>query len=195
MKPAPGISLIYDALLAALLHPPEAGRRHLVVGLTDGLDCGSVTDGPTLVRISQRTDAVQHVIYAHGAGAPSSKGVTNWCTPVDFSGREFVSQAAARTGGDVHAALFGDPTLRAQEDPRPTELCASIRAVRWRAGWHAVRWRCRAGDTIRARSDARRPVIASQLPWSRASSCRAGSVRIDRQRHLGAAALARRHPS
>jgi len=34
-----GISLIRDALMFALVHRPPAGRRHLIVGMTDRRDC------------------------------------------------------------------------------------------------------------------------------------------------------------
>jgi len=44
MQAVPGISLVYDALAAALVHQPDAGRRHLIVAMTDGEDCGSVID-------------------------------------------------------------------------------------------------------------------------------------------------------
>ena len=37
-----GISLIHDALMFGLLHKPDPDRRHLIVGMTDRRDCGSV---------------------------------------------------------------------------------------------------------------------------------------------------------
>jgi hypothetical protein len=41
-SPVGGISLINDALAMALLHRPDADRRHLIVGMTDREDCGSL---------------------------------------------------------------------------------------------------------------------------------------------------------
>src|SRR5262245_54415059 len=41
MQAMPGISLVYDALAVALMHQADAGRRHLIVAMTDGADCGS----------------------------------------------------------------------------------------------------------------------------------------------------------
>jgi VWFA-related protein len=157
-KSTPGISLVFDAMTAALLHRVETGRRHLVVALTDGQDCGSVVDGPTLVELTRRTEAVMHVIYRHSPGSVSPNGVVAWCTPYDGGDVDFVRRAAERTGGEMHSALFGDPTVR--EFGRILDEFRASYVLRYtvqgvaRAGWHAVKVDVpnTRGLTIHARS-------------------------------------------
>jgi VWFA-related protein len=158
VRPISGISLIYDAIAVSLLHPIEPGRRHLAVALTDGMDCGSVIDGPTLVEISARTEAVLHVIYSHGQGASDPNGVIAWCTPNDGGQVDFLEQAAVRTGGERHSSLLGDPTVREfskiLDDFRASYVLRySPRGVS-RVGWHAVKVDVpnTHGATVRARS-------------------------------------------
>ena len=62
IEPIGGISLIRDALMLALAHRPEPGRRHLVVGMTDRQDCGSVVSTALLHEISGRSEAVMHLV-------------------------------------------------------------------------------------------------------------------------------------
>ena len=144
-KATPGISLIYDALTAALLHPVETGRRHLVVALTDGQDCGSVVDGPALLELTGRTEAVMHVIYSHSPGSFGPNGVAAWCTPYDGGDVDYVKRAAERTGGGMHFTIFGfgAPAVRAfgrilDEFRASYVLRYTVRGVA-RPGWHAVK--------------------------------------------------------
>ena len=158
VKATPGISLIYDAMAAALLHPVETGRRHLVVALTDGQDCGSVIDGPSLVQLTGRTEAVMHVIYSHSPGGVSWNGVIAWCTPFDDGDVDYVKRAAEGTGGRMHAAVFGDPTVREfrkilDEFRASYVLRYTARGVA-RPGWHNVKVAVPGtrGVTVHARS-------------------------------------------
>ncbi|MGH9219413.1 MAG: VWA domain-containing protein [Vicinamibacterales bacterium] len=112
MKAVPGISLIYDALFVALTHTPAAGRRHLIVAMTDGRDCGSLLDGPRVLDASGRSEAVLHWIYVSAGGDFDENSVAAWCTPTDGGEIDFVGQTAARTGGDSHRSRFGDPAVR-----------------------------------------------------------------------------------
>jgi VWFA-related protein len=145
VRPTPGISLIYDALFAAVMHRVETGRRHLVVGLTDGDDCGSVIDGPTLLDAAGRTEAVLHVVYVRPGGSSglSARSLTAWCTPVDPDGPIHVAKAADRTGGGSHSAMFGgEPAVRAfrkiLDDFRASYVLRySPRGVA-AVGWHAI---------------------------------------------------------
>ncbi len=68
MKAVPGISLVYDALFVALTHAPATGRRHLIVAMTDGEDCGSLLDGARVLDASGRSEAVLHWIYVSNQG-------------------------------------------------------------------------------------------------------------------------------
>ena len=158
VKVTPGISLIYDAMAAALLHPVETGRRHLVVAMTDGEDCGSVVDGPALVEMTGRTEAVMHVIYSHSRGNLSWNGVAAWCTPEDGGDVDYVERAAERTGGGMHSPVFGDPTVREFRkilgDFRASYVLRYTAQGVARPGWHAVKVDVPGtrGVTIHARS-------------------------------------------
>jgi VWFA-related protein len=172
VKATPGISLINDAMTAALLHPIETGRRHLVVALTDGQDCGSVVDGPALLELTGRTEAVMHVIDSHSPGGGSPNGVAAWCTPYDGGDVDYVKRAAERTGGGMHAALFGDPTVR--EFGRILDEFRASYVLRYtaqgvaRGGWHAVKVDVPGtrGVTIHARSGYFIPRGSRRLPLS-----------------------------
>jgi len=142
MKAVPGISLIYDALFVALTHAPAAGRRHLIVAMTDGRDCGSVLDGPRVVDASGRSEAVLQWIYVSNQGDFERSSVSAWCSPTDIGEIDFVEQAAARTGGDKHRSRFGDPAVRTfaqilDEFRQSYVLRYSPSGVKPN-GWHAV---------------------------------------------------------
>jgi VWFA-related protein len=158
MKAVPGISLVYDALFVALTHRPEAGRRHLIVALTDGEDCGSLLDGARVFDASARTEAVLHWIYVSSSGDFDPNSVGAWCTPGDGREVDFVGQSATRTGGDRHRSRFGDPAVRTfaqilDEFRRSYVLRYSPQGVTSR-GWHAVTVQVPAQPalTIKARS-------------------------------------------
>jgi VWFA-related protein len=97
-----GISLIHDALMFGSLHRPDAGRRHLIVGMTDRQDCGSVVPATLLLDVAGRSDALMHLIdYAGGGG--SSRYRVRGCSPqANPDGEEIITQAAERTGGEFH---------------------------------------------------------------------------------------------
>jgi VWFA-related protein len=142
MKAVPGISLVYDALFVALTHAPAAGRRHLVVAMTDGEDCGSLLDGARVLDASGRSEAVLHWIYVSNQGDFDQNAIAAWCTPSDAHEVDFVGASAARTGGDKHQSRFGDPAVRtfAQilgEFRQSYVLRYSPQGVK-SAGWHTV---------------------------------------------------------
>jgi VWFA-related protein len=97
-----GISVIHDALMVGLLHRPEPGRRHLVVGMTDRQDCGSVVPAPLLVELAARSEAVMHLVDYSGGGGEANYRVRS-CTPrARPDGMALIEEAAARTGGELH---------------------------------------------------------------------------------------------
>jgi VWFA-related protein len=54
---------LYDALLLAFAKPPEFGRRHLIVGISMGVDTGSVfDDGKLFHAVAARADSLLHVV-------------------------------------------------------------------------------------------------------------------------------------
>ena len=158
MKAVPGISLVYDALFVALTHPPAAGRRHLIVAMTDGQDCGSLLDGARVLDASGRSEAVLHWIYVSNSGEFDENAVSAWCTPSDAGEEDFVGQSATRTGGDLHRSRFGDPAVRTfaqilDEFRQSYVLRYSPQGVKG-AGWHtvAVQVPAQPALTIKSRS-------------------------------------------
>ena len=97
-----GISLVHDALVAALLHRPDADRRHLVVGMTDRRDCGSVVSSEQLRELASRSEAVLHLVEQSGSGDESTYRVRT-CSPRGRpDGPDIIAEAAMRTGGMLH---------------------------------------------------------------------------------------------
>ena len=158
MKAVPGISLVYDALFVALAHTPATGRRHLIVAMTDGEDCGSLLDGARVLDASGRSEAVLHWIYVSNQGDFDQLSIPAWCTPTDAREVDFVAQSAARTGGDSHRSRFGDAAVRTfaqilDEFRQSYVLRYSAQGVK-SSGWHtvAVQVPAQPALTIKARS-------------------------------------------
>jgi VWFA-related protein len=158
MKAVPGISLVYDALFVALTHTPATGRRHLIVAMTDGQDCGSLLDGARVLDASGRSEAVLHWIYVSNQGDFDQLSIPAWCTPTDAGEVDFVAQSAERTGGDSHRSRFGDPAVRTfaqilDEFRQSYVLRYSAQDVK-SSGWHtvAVQVPAQPALTIKARS-------------------------------------------
>ena len=97
-----GISLIHDALMFGLAHRPEPGRRHLVVGMTDRRDCGSVVPASLLLDVAGRSDAVMHLVDYSGSGSPVPERVRTSSPQATPRGERMITQAAERTGGQLH---------------------------------------------------------------------------------------------
>jgi VWFA-related protein len=143
MTAVPGISLVYDAVAVALAHEPHPGRRHLIVAMTDGEDCGSVLDGPRVLDMSGRSEAVFHWIWVSNSGDLPPYGIAAWCTPTDAGDIDYLGLAAERTGGEMHRSRFGDPAVKAFSDilndfRRSYVLRYSPQGVA-SPGWHRVR--------------------------------------------------------
>ena len=158
MKAVPGISLVYDALFVALTHTPATGRRHLIVAMTDGEDCGSLLDGARILDASGRSEAVLHWIYVSNQGDFDQFSIPAWCTPTDAREVDFVAQSAERTGGDSHRSRFGDAAVRTfaqilDEFRQSYVLRYSAQGVK-SSGWHtvAVQVPAQPALTIKARS-------------------------------------------
>ncbi|HKV99724.1 MAG TPA: VWA domain-containing protein [Vicinamibacterales bacterium] len=105
--PVGGISLVYDAVVAALLHSVDPGRRHLVVAMTDGEDCGSIVNPALLREMAGRSEAVVHWILMGGrGGGPSTLATCDW----GLSDTDALKTLAEGTGGEVHSGFLNpDP--------------------------------------------------------------------------------------
>jgi VWFA-related protein len=158
MQAVPGISLVYDALAVAFMHEPTSGRRHLIVALTDGEDCGSLVDGPRVLEMSGRSEAVLHWILVSNSGDSPEYSIPAWCTPSDAEDVDYIERTADQTGGGKHRSRFGDPAVRTfaqilDEFRRSYVLRYSPTGVAGR-GWHRVRVEVPANPayTVKARS-------------------------------------------
>jgi hypothetical protein len=154
-----GISLVHDALVEALLHRPEADRRHLVVAMTDRRDCGSVVSSGQLRELASRSEAVLHLVEQSGSNDDNSYRVRT-CSPRGrMDGPEIIAEAASRTGGMLHepSYFFGSSVLRAFrtifEEFRQSYVLRYSPAGVARGGWHAIVVQVPSvpGATIRAR--------------------------------------------
>ncbi len=108
IEPVAGISLIYDAVLASLVHQVPTGRRHLIVALTDGQDCGSIAT-PVMVRdVAERSEAVLHWVSMTGLAMVPADGAGAFCSLGADRDARTLETAAGRTGGEVHRGLSGN---------------------------------------------------------------------------------------
>jgi VWFA-related protein len=155
-----GISLIHDALMFGLVHRPEPGRRHLVVGMTDRHDCGSVVPVSLLLDVAGRSDAVMHLVDYTGGGGDTRYRVRG-CSPLAAPrGDELLTQAAERTGGQQHgqsrffrASSIARAFKSIFEDFRQSYVLRYAPTGVKGPGWHAIAVAVPAAKnaTIRAR--------------------------------------------
>jgi len=140
-----GISLIHDALTFALLHRVEPGRRHLIVGMTDRQDCGSVVPASLLLDLAGRSDAVMHLVDYSGSGGNARDRVRGCSPRARPDGVSTIDRAAERTGGELHTQsrfFRGSAIARAfraifDEFRQSYVLRYSPRGV-GAAGWHEL---------------------------------------------------------
>ena len=158
--PVGGISLIQDALLIGLLHRTEPDRRHLIVGMTDRQDCGSVVSSAQLREIASRSEAVMHLVDQQGSGGDPAYRVRTCSPRARRDGTSIIQEAAERTGGELHELSFffrSSTLLRAFktifDDFRQSYVLRYSPNGVSRPGWHAIRVDVPsiAGATIRAR--------------------------------------------
>lgn len=155
-----GISLIQDALMMALFHRPDPDRRHLVVGLTDRRDCGSVVSSAFLRELAGRSEAVLHLVDHEGSGGESNYRVRS-CSPRGRpDGDRVLIDAAERTGGAFHTQsfFFRSSSLLRQfrtifDDFRQSYVLRYYPSGVEPPGWHAISVQVPAikDATIRAR--------------------------------------------
>jgi VWFA-related protein len=160
-SPVGGISLINDALAMALLHRPDADRRHLIVGMTDREDCGSLISAAHLRELASRSEAVVHLVDQSGGGGSGPAYRVRTCAPrARIDGPAVIQEAAERTGGELHTGsmFFRSRSIlnafkRIFEEFRQSYVLRYAPTGVARAGWHAIDVQVPAqkGVTIRAR--------------------------------------------
>ncbi len=155
-----GISLIQDALVMALLHKPAADRRHLVVGLTDRRDCGSIVSSAMFRELAARSEAVLHLVDHSGGGSEADYRVRSCSPRARFDGDRVLVDAAERTGGTLQTQSFffrSSSLFRAFktifDDFRQSYILRYSPTGVAEPGWHAIRVEVpgQKGLTIRAR--------------------------------------------
>ena len=140
-----GISLIRDALMVGLLHRPEPGRRHLVVGMTDRRDCGSVVPASLLLDVAGRSDAVMHLVDYSGSGGDAHYRVRGCSPQAALQGEPMITRAAERTGGQLHeqsrffrASSIARAFKAIFDDFRQSYVLRYSPSGVKDAGWHAI---------------------------------------------------------
>jgi tetratricopeptide (TPR) repeat protein len=132
-----GLGALYDSLISALLQPVEPARRHVIVASTKGFDTVSSVDAAAVRAVSERSDALLHLVALEQAmdndaqAAGFQCGLLGFCWPTRRSWipvqRRLIGpapehrvladgmilrDAAQLTGGHLHRTTVGGvPTL------------------------------------------------------------------------------------
>jgi VWFA-related protein len=168
--PVSNISLVYDALYAAVVHEVAPGRRHLVVALTDGDDLCSVVRPHRLRELVGRMEAVVHWVplQGQGTGAQGVAVCNNHAPDRDIGAIEDMVKGS---GGQKHSGLLGSNTSpvrafkRILDDYRQSYVLYFTPEGVSRAGWHALKVEVPGGRyTIRARSGYFGRAIETPVP-------------------------------
>ncbi|MGE5836956.1 MAG: hypothetical protein ACM4AI_20955 [Acidobacteriota bacterium] len=88
-----GLASVFDTLAAALMHPVEPARRHVVIARTKGVDTISAIDARALRGIAERSDALFHLVImenALGADAALSGFQSNLIGLVEATNRSWL---------------------------------------------------------------------------------------------------------
>lgn len=141
------ISPVYDALFAALMHTPDAGRRHMILALTDAADAGGVISIETLTAVADRSDAVLHLVLLDDSRPEGEqRGVVRQWNPTRAAATEVaqVQRLVAQTGGVVHEEpLFRNHVVssfrKAFDDFRQSYVLRYTPQGVTRGGWHELK--------------------------------------------------------
>jgi hypothetical protein len=152
-----GMSAVYDALAAALMHPAMLDRRHVVAAMTDGIDTISTIGLARLREVAKRSEAVLHVLLV-APSSPSNR--SNLLLPHVERDLAGLAEVAALTGGRLHDLRPRVDAKRRRslsycsDALRCADAAASSRSSDDRTAWSALRtsssitcssrWRCRA---------------------------------------------------
>lgn len=152
-----GVSLVHDAVAAALLHRVEGGRRHLIVALTDGRDCGSVITPLKLRILASRSEALVHWVVMTGFSGSRASGSATCDLSVDPD-RGALQDVTERSGGEIHSAFIGQPDAvkafaKILDDFRQMYVLHFAPKDVASSGWHVLRVEVpKAKYAIRARA-------------------------------------------
>ena len=175
---AEGATSLYDGMAAAMMRPPDPGRRQLIVAFTDGRDSTSIIDQRTALEIARRTDSVVGIVVpVEAAEASATRRLAQRNTVDSLSGAGNVTmsgrgpaasmgsdgvptaltQLVAPTGGRVIPLGTGESISRlfkaTLDDFRASYVLQYTAEGVAAEGWHdvLVRVKGRSGLDIRAR--------------------------------------------
>lgn len=142
---ASGDTSLYDALAFSLITDRPAGRRQMMIALTDGRDTMSVLDSHVALDAARRANvAVFFVVLSPTA------------LPIALRASPMLESVATQTGGVVQV-ITGDADLsasflRAFDDFRASYVVRYTATGVARGGWHEITIRVkRPNATVRAR--------------------------------------------
>jgi VWFA-related protein len=152
-----GASSVHDALVAALMRSVPIDRRHLVVGITDGIDTMSLTRAERVRDVAMRSEALLELAIVN---PPAATSPLTYVRPrfVEYD-EERLKQAAEATGGELRGRgrfSSADPVStfkRVFDDFRQSYVLRFTPRDRPASGWHelAVSIPTRPHYAIRAR--------------------------------------------
>ena len=152
------LSSVSDAILLALLHRPQVDRRHLVIAMTDAMDAGSQVEMSQLRGVSERAEAVLHVMVMPSSYMPPPNMPGPWGVGVPALISGALTEVAERTGGRLHSANYGRVSVvnafsQAFEDFRQSYILHYTPTGVAGVGWHEIQVQVPAEPrlTIRAR--------------------------------------------
>jgi len=138
------MSAVNDGILAALVHKPGIGRRHLIVALTDGQDAGSAVSSAQVRDAAARTEGVLHLVMMTTSSGTGPRSATYW-QPVGLEqdSQNRLREAAELTGGQVHDRFLGSPDPvdtfdRILDDFRASYVLRYTPTGVEREGWHEI---------------------------------------------------------
>jgi hypothetical protein len=152
-----GVSSVHDALVAALMRDIPLDRRHLVVGISDGIDTMSMTTAERVRDVAMRSEALLELAIVN---PPTTTGPLTYIRPrfVEFDETR-LRQAAEATGGELRGRgrfANADPVStfkRVFEDFRQSYVLRFTPPDAPASGWHelAVSIAKKPHYTVRAR--------------------------------------------
>lgn len=108
---ADGGTRLFDALLTVALERETAGRRHVIVVLTDGLDTGSLFDRATRVAVLRRAHAIVDLV-AISIGGRRSGFMSRFEPKVELGDYDYLLREITDvTGGRFYDMRPGDSLI------------------------------------------------------------------------------------
>ncbi len=151
---------LFDALATLLMAPPVAGRRHVIIALTDGADTASVTSEFVIRETIRQSDAVLYVVAVSDmARAWGFLAIANAVFPSSFD--QTLSRIIAESGGRLMPFTPGEsftaPCAEIIDELRGRYSLSYVPEGVDASGWHNLRVKVKTKDVeVRARRGYRR---------------------------------------